>query len=186
MENKKVLAITISEQLQKKIKYHLLENNMTLKAYVTGVIEENLERNRELSKQEENTKVADKTDLVVDKKEETKGEEKSVTEEEQENIKTNESLNETQKQGTNKQTLVKKVEENTNIVNEQKQSVPAKDKQNKQDVTEKNNIEHNKEKENSKGNNIKVTPDFLKQLKQERTKKDLKNNKLKEEEEEFE
>ena len=44
MENKKVLAITISEQLQKKIKYHLLENNITLKAYVTGLIEENLEK----------------------------------------------------------------------------------------------------------------------------------------------
>ena len=38
------------EELQKKIKYHLLEHNITLKDYVTGLIKDNLEKNMEQNK----------------------------------------------------------------------------------------------------------------------------------------
>ena len=51
MENMKVLAIKINEELQKKIKYHLLENNITLKAMSQNYWRQ-IVKDKELNKQE--------------------------------------------------------------------------------------------------------------------------------------
>ena len=77
MENMKVLAIKISEQLQKKIKYHLLENNITLKAYVTELLEADLVKDKELNKQEEKIENKSKSNILEEQKVESKEETKT-------------------------------------------------------------------------------------------------------------
>ena len=166
-DNTRVLACRIDADLRLKMKEHIAKRGITVKAYVTGLIKEDLEKNAVKNEEKEkNTDEKGKEDLDQDKveKEEKPRENK-------------------------KETLEKKtVEENKTIesksikVQEEKQEI-KKDKSNSKE-------EDNQKKEEKSGINVKPTGDFLKQLKQEKTKKNLEKKLLKgrnkEDEEEFE
>ena len=98
MENMKVLAIKINEELQKKIKYHLLENNITLKDYVTELLEADLVKDKELNKQEENIENKTKSNTLEEQKVESKEETRPMIEKEQKEVKSIETLEENKKE----------------------------------------------------------------------------------------
>lgn len=55
-ENTRVLACQIDADLRLKMKEHIAQKNTTVKAYITGLIKEDLEKNAVKTKQEEGKK----------------------------------------------------------------------------------------------------------------------------------
>ena len=59
-ENTRVLACQIDADLRLKMKEHIAQKNTTVKAYITGLIKEDLEKNAVKTKQEEGKKTEEK------------------------------------------------------------------------------------------------------------------------------
>ena len=85
-KNTRVLACQIDANLQKEMKDYVIKNGMTVKAYITGLLKADLEKNatKDNVKLEENIDVNKKEDKIVTDKNIEKDKEETTKEDKKE------------------------------------------------------------------------------------------------------
>ena len=171
MSNTRVLACQIDEKLQKEMKEYVVKQGITVKAYVTGLIKEDLERKKievkeiDITKEkmnEENKKlngnlkneVTEKID-ISDEKEENK-----ITLEKNENETKFESLNIDKIEKENKELKVDLKNNNTEKTNVINKKEDKKQKETAQKQNENKNIKVDVKKINIKNNKKEEEEEF--------------------------